>query len=465
MTPTHQNSIQYFKPQDPLLFVGDCMPFSHAGIFYFYYLQDENHHQALGGLGGHQWGLATSPDLRAWQHHPLALPITAEWEGSICTGSVLRHAGKFYAFYATRYRDYTQHLGLAVSTDGIHYEKQHPNPLFSPPAGYNPYHFRDPFAFHGPDGKIHLIVTALKEGGPIPERGGCLAHLVSSDPFQGWELGAPFFVPGTPDVPECADTFEWNGWYYLIFSSRLQAHYRMSRSPFGPWQRPPLDTFEPAAARVMKTAAWGQRRIGVAWVGTRAGGSDAAEMQWGGQAVFRELLQLPNGALRIRPLPEVQPAVKPETGLEVKPVTPAPRRVPAGWLLQRSGGLEALWAEDLPRDAHLRLRLRLGQGQGPFGLRLRAGGFESGYSLDINPAEASARLADQELRGWQPMGETVEIEITLYGTLLDVCLDGQHCLVTRGVEQNGNGLWIYAIDRELTVEEARVAPLEAPGIE
>lgn len=45
---------QYFKP-DGDFFVGDCMPFFHVGTFRLFYLLDENHHGALGGLGGHQW--------------------------------------------------------------------------------------------------------------------------------------------------------------------------------------------------------------------------------------------------------------------------------------------------------------------------------------------------------------------------------------------------------------------------
>ena len=110
--------MQYYKPDDPQLWVGDCMPFYHAGLFHFYYLLDEGHHQALGGLGGHQWAHATSPDLVTWTHHPLALPITQAGEVSICTGSVFHHGDTFYAFHAVRRPDWTQRLGIATSADG-----------------------------------------------------------------------------------------------------------------------------------------------------------------------------------------------------------------------------------------------------------------------------------------------------------------------------------------------------------
>ena len=152
--------MQYFKPEDPF-FVGDCMPFYHDGVFHLYYLLDENHHQSLNGLGGHQWAHATSTDLINWQHHPLAIPITEKWEGSICTGSAFYHSGTYYGFYATRMPDRTQHLSLATSTDSINFVKTQPNPFASPERGYSPYHHRDPCVFRDEDdGLFHMVVTA-----------------------------------------------------------------------------------------------------------------------------------------------------------------------------------------------------------------------------------------------------------------------------------------------------------------
>lgn len=441
-------SLQYYQPQKAGLFVGDCMPFSHEGRFFFYYLLDEGHHSGLGGLGGHQWALATSADLRSWEHHPLALPVDAEWEGSICTGSVFYHNGQYYAFYATRKRDYTQHLSLAVSPDGIHYRKTQPNPFFSPPAGYNPYHFRDPFAFQGEDGLFHLLVTACLDPHPLG-RGGCLAHLVSAD-LQAWEMREPFLVPGTPDVPECSDLFAWNGWYYLLFSSGLTAHYRMSHSQSGPWQHPGQDILEAPAARVMKTAAWEGRRIGVAWLGEREGDRDGGRLLWGGQAVFRELVQAPDGRLSVCFVPELAlPCGEPQV-----------ERVDGGLKLARVAGLEALSFAQIPTNARIRLLLRLGAGNGPFGLRLRAGeGFDSGYELLIEPALGRVRLFDQELVGLNLTGETLEVEIIMKGSILDVCLNRQHCLITRAIEQRGERLWIFAQDRACQVDSLDVRAL------
>src|SRR6478735_2338718 len=92
--------IQYFRPQGNNLFVGDCMPFYKDGTYYLYWLIDSAHHSALNGLGGHQWVLSTTKDLKHWTNYPIAIGIDEEWEKSICTGSVVYTDKKFYAFYA-----------------------------------------------------------------------------------------------------------------------------------------------------------------------------------------------------------------------------------------------------------------------------------------------------------------------------------------------------------------------------
>ncbi|MCX5685338.1 MAG: hypothetical protein NT049_16905, partial [Planctomycetota bacterium] len=215
-------SMQYYKPPDPFN-VGDTLPFFHDGVFHFYYLLDRGHHGAKGGLGAHQWAHASSTDLVRWQDHPLAVPITDEGEGSICTGSVFFHAGTFYAFYATRGTDRGERLSLATGTDGIRFTKTLPNPFLVPGPRYGS-GFRDPHVFRDAStGIFHLIVsTVLREGGRA-----CLAHYTSTD-LKKWEETEPFLVEEKKEVPECPDTFEWNDRYYLLFSYGQVARYRIA---------------------------------------------------------------------------------------------------------------------------------------------------------------------------------------------------------------------------------------------
>ena len=89
--------MQYWKPEGAF-FVGDCIPFWHDGVYHLFYLLDENHHQGLSGMGGHQWAHVTTSDLVHWHHHPLALAIDDDFERSICTGTPFFHDGRYLCF-------------------------------------------------------------------------------------------------------------------------------------------------------------------------------------------------------------------------------------------------------------------------------------------------------------------------------------------------------------------------------
>ena len=452
--------MQYFTP-DGNYFVGDCMPFCHDGVFRLFYLLDEGHHGALGGLGGHQWAQASTADLLHWEHHPLAIPITEEREGSICTGSAFFHEGTYYGFYATRMRDRTQHLSLATSHDGVRFEKTEPNPFASPPPGYDPVHYRDPFVFRDRgEGLFHMLVTAWLEDWPIGGRGGCLAHLASAD-LKHWENRKPFIVPGLPGAPECPDYFFWNGWYYLVFSNRGVARYRMSRGPFGPWLRPQVDALDGAAARVMKTAPFGEgRRLGVAWIGTSENNRDDGPFQWGGNAVFRELIQHDDGTLGAKFPDELTPGGEPLSVLQLSALDADTRVEGRSVHAAARQGLAAAVCSGIPRNARLAIRVLPQAGSPDFGLRLRAGEtFDSGYDLRFSPCDRVASLNDQCIYGVDGLDRPFSLEIVLREDIIDVCIDGRRTLIDRCPEQRGDRMLLYAQDSEVAFEVAEIAAL------
>ena len=446
--------MQYFKPPEANRFAGDCMPFFHDGVFHLFYLRDEGHHAWRNGLGGHQWAQATSRDLIHWQHHPLALAVEQDWEGSICTGSVIHHDGVYHAFYATRMPDWSQHLGHAVSTDGIHFDKTQPNPLLSPPPAYAPDHFRDPCVFRDErTGLFHMLVSAWHREHIIPARGGCLAHLVSRDLWR-WEMQSPFLTPGYLDVPECPDHFAWNGWYYLVFSNGGAARYRMSRDPLGPWAQPAVDTLDGDWVRVMKTAAFGDgRRIGVAWIGSREGDKDNGRFLWGGHIVCHEIIQHPDGSLGSAFVPEMtQPAVSPSS-LSMAPLTDAATVEGRAACLSPNSGLSAAAVRGLPQDARLKLRVQPASATGSFGVRLReAGPFDHGCELRILPSERRVTLHDAELLDVDGLDRPFMLDLVLHDDLIDVCIDGRRCMVNRFPEARGAGVTLFSHNANVTFE-------------
>jgi hypothetical protein len=457
--------MQYFKPEAPEQFVGDCMPFYHDGTFRLYYLIDEEHHQALNGLGGHQWAQASSTDLIHWTHHPLAIPLTEAWEGSICTGTTFYHRGTYYGFYATRRRDRTQHLSLAVSQDGIHFEKVTPELAF-PPSGYSPYHFRDPFVFQDEEsGRFHILVTAALDPYPIANRGGCLAHLVSQD-LQNWEMQEPFLLPGLPGAPECPDYFVWNGWYYLIFSHAGMAHYRLSRRPFGPWIRPTVDTFDGAMANVMKTAAFhGNRRIGAAWIGTREGNKDNGRRQFGGHTVFREVIQHNDGSLGTMFPAEMAPGRDLSAASMEFDVRSVIGNVHSGnqeLRLEAREGLAVAALDAVPRNVSIRLTCEPAAESAEFGLRLRASeDFAAGYELCLRPYEQRVTLNDQVIYSVDHLDRRFDLEVVLADEIIDVCIDNRRCIVDRCPEQTGDHLFFFCHNGDIAFRDIQIRPLHS----
>jgi beta-fructofuranosidase len=438
-------------------YVGDCFPFFHDGVYHFYYLFDRRHHASKFGLGAHQWAHASSRDMVSWDHHPLAVPITEEREGSICTGSVFFHGGTWYAFYATRFPDRSEHLSLAVGTDGISFAKTEPNPFASPLPPYRRGPFRDPFVFQDPrSGLFHMIVTAELANPPAAGRGGCLAHLTSSDLLH-WEQREPFLVTGYGDQPECSELFEWHGWYYLVFSCYGVAHYRIAHSPFGPWVRPRVDTFDGPLARVMKSAPFTRdRRIGAFFL---------AEGAYAGRAVFREIIQHDDGTLGSSWPREMVPPC----GATLSPRVEALGSGVSGELprlrVDASQGFSAAALPDLPRRYLFSASVRPERSDGAFGIGVRgAERFRDALMLDFQPSRRRVGWRHPSRPSWQEeetaalyevdgLERPFTVELVVLDDVLDVCIGRRRTLIAREAMRDGDWLFLYCHDAVVEFDE------------
>ncbi len=450
---------QYWRPRGHNVHAGDCMPFFHDGRFHLFYLFDRRHHRSKWGLGAHQWAHASTTDLRQWEHHPLAVAITDPIEGSICTGSTFFHEGTYYAFYAIRMSDGSAaQLCAATSRDGIHFTKQPPLATLKAPYVSGP--GRDPVVFRNPKtGLFHMLVTTELAEPPLPRRGGCLAQLVSSD-LSTWEQREPFIVPGYPGQPECPDYFFWNGWYYLVFSNNGVARYRMSREPLGPWHRPKVDVFDGPQASVMKTAAFsGGRRLGAAFLGD--GG-------YGGDVVFREILQHRDGTLGTRWPAELEPEATEPVALEFNGLTDGVAGDRQSVKLSAAGGLAVARVAGAADEYILHARVRLATGTGNFGLRW-TDDTSAGQELRFEPAREKAgfRGADassvdeaehSSIYGVAGLDQPFEFELVVKRNLVDLCVDGRRTLVAR-LAVDGPKLAFFAHNADVTYEQIQLRPL------
>jgi hypothetical protein len=308
-----------------------------------------------------------------------------------------------------------------------------------------------------------MLVTAQQVDTTLPGYGNCLAHLISGD-LVHWQMVKPFLIPGFPDAPECPDYFVWNEWHYLVFSNGLQARYRMARSAQGPWLRPPLDLLDGPWGRVMKTAPYhNNRRLGVAWLGTRTGDLDSGKLQWGGHLLFRELVQQADGTLGSKFVPEMTRLLK----ISAAPLALQPRALTPGVTiaggeidLHAPEGLAVASVSGIPRNAYLSMTLLPAPGARRFGLQLRTtGGLADGYGLVLQPDARRVELYDAALCPVLDLDAPVTLEILLKDDIIDLCLDERHCLVNRCPEQHGDHLAFFVHNGSVMVRALQMRSL------
>lgn len=298
--PVTRSGITTADIRRPGVNIGDCMPYSDEsgdGLYHLFYLYDRHHHNSKWHLGAHQWAHIATEDFRVWTEYPMAVPVTQQWEGSICTGSVIRCGNLWYAWYAVRMADRSPaHLTCAVSDDLIHFKKS--SSYFTIPEGYDPGAARDPKLFSC-GGQYHMLVTTKLQ----LDGSGCLAHLVNDEmAVTGWRDAGCIMrwndrcAPGSPEwnkVPECADWFGIGDFFYLVFGIGSVSRYMFSKAPFGPWTCPGDNTIPCGAVPKSAVLPGADRRIFMGFVG---------EGGYAGSLCAAEAFQNHDGTLRFKQL-------------------------------------------------------------------------------------------------------------------------------------------------------------------
>ncbi len=282
------------KREDDAWF-GDAVPFYWEGTWHLFYVWDQGH--LILPRVCHAWGHFISKDLVHWEEAPMA--IEPGEEASCGTGTVMEKDGVFHLFYLGRYFStngvMSETMCHATSTDLVHWTKDPKNPFSRADlTRYSVKDWRDGFPIWNPKAQEWwmLLTSSLKDG-PEPFRGS--VGLLASKDFENWEPRDPYWAPALGRHLECPDLFEWNGWWYLVFSGgyghAVGTLYRKSRSMFGPWESATIDTFDGPCFYAAKTAGDANRRMIFGWTGTRKGDTDTGGMQWGGHGIMREIVQ------------------------------------------------------------------------------------------------------------------------------------------------------------------------------
>lgn len=455
-------NLQYFKPVEKHLFTGDCMPYYHKGTFYIYWLLDEGHHAGLGGLGGHQWALSTSKDLINWTHYPVAVGIDEDWEKSICTGSVIADKGKFYAFYSTRVKDAKgvhEQLSYAMSEDeGKSYVKQKPNPFYYAPQECVSRDFRDPKIFKDKEGVYHLFISGYKKEPEIDGFGGYLVHLISKDLKDWKEIESP--LTGQVATPECSDYFQWNGWYYLLYSTGGDTYYVKSKKPYGPWEYPSTQAFVEQWASVYKTAEYkDNRRIAVAYMPCRSNNKDFDGPIWGGNMLLREVVQGSDGTLYTKFLSESLPQMSllqmPEVEIPVgsKTVSYSDGKL----IIDSPNGTSVASISDLPVNYRITMEIQPLSNYDEIGLFVRATDKrERGYKIELNANKESAFIYNTGINTVKDMRKTIILDLILKDEFIDMNINGKRSVINRLPEKKGQKLFFFLKNGSATIKNINI---------
>lgn len=166
------------------------------------------------------WGHAKSKDLIHWENLPVAIGPENNYDQMGCwSGCSFEKDGKMIVYYTGLDGDKWQKQHMAISEDGINFEKYENNPVLGETlCEADKKDFRDPFIWKHED-KLYMLLGSTKNGF------GCIPVYVSQDGLN-WEF-KNFLVESLGElgtVCECPNFFEVDGKYVLFISPHGMNH-------------------------------------------------------------------------------------------------------------------------------------------------------------------------------------------------------------------------------------------------
>ena len=188
------------------------------GFIYYqgYYHLFYQFHPYEAKWGPMHWGHARSKNLIDWEHLPVALAPDLSHEDGCFSGGATLFDDKLYLMYTSHYHQefQRQEQSLAVSTDGIHFQKGYApvitiNDL---PKQASKVDFRDPNPVTI-DGKHFILIGSSTQD----KKGQILVY--QTEDFKTYHFVNNILHPFFGEIAECPDLFELDGKHVLLFSA------------------------------------------------------------------------------------------------------------------------------------------------------------------------------------------------------------------------------------------------------
>ena len=334
----HQWRLQYHV-MPPANWMNDPNGFSfYNGEYHLFY----QHHPFGPEWGPMHWGHVKSTDLVNWEHLPIALAPSEEYDKDGCfSGSAIEKDGQLFLIYTGNVwiegnldEDLKQVQAVAVSEDGIHFTKLNANPIITetPEGDINTFHFRDPKVWKHKESYYMVLGSKTKNN-----RGQVL--LYQSDDLLNWKF-ISVMAKGEGNFGfmwECPDLFELNGKDVLVMSPQGvnpegnnyhnlhqsgyvmgQLNYQTGHLDHGPFYM--LDHgFDFYAPQTMIDDRG--RRILIAWMDMWESDMPTQKYNYSGAMTIPRIVIMKDDKLYTEPVPELQSLRKDEVTYQDVKVT------------------------------------------------------------------------------------------------------------------------------------------------
>lgn len=466
----------FYKPENA--YCGDVIPYYDTdGKFKPFYLKKWRDYEGDDRIEG--WHMLTTDDNLHYSEHPCH--VTGG------TGSILKVGNIYHMFYCKFERQYNpvkQWVHHAISKDGMQtWEELLEERFQADDHIYEITDLRDPFVIWNEDKNEYWMLVAAQAKGTT-KRKGCVGLLTSSD-LKIWKFEQPFYAPSTnTSALECPDLFQIGDWWYLIYSSytdRFQTVYRMSRSMYGPWITPEVDTFDTRAFYAAKSGSDGKKRYLYGWNPTRNydmwkfnpetyHGDDYNTWDWGGNIIVHEIGQNADGTLMVSPLQSMNQTFTQEIQTEVLPLTGEWQVNSDGWEIESPYSFSAMKLNCIPDICKFECEVTFYGKVRQFGVALQIDdGFDMGYYLALEPFrkrvqyktgirfyEDGGKKFPYEVEMERPLdlksGKKVKITLYIQNSILVAYFDNQVALSTRMFNYKKRNFGLFASDGSVSFE-------------
>ncbi|WP_431801010.1 glycoside hydrolase family 32 protein [Halobacillus andaensis] len=286
----------------------------HKGIYHLFY----QHNPYGADWGPMHWGHAVSKDLIHWEHQPVALAPSEEYDFEEENQDIGCFSGSAVSKGDELFLIYTGHVegkspkevqAAASSLDGIYFNKHSENPVIEKPPEHLSQDFRDPKVWRH-NGDWYMVVGSSVSGkGAVP--------LYKSQDLLNWsyEGEALEATESQGDMWECPDLFPIEDKHALIVSPMnmsngkniiMVGEMNYEEGKFTPESVKEIDNGNDFYAAQTFEDEQG-RRILIAWMDTWQTDFPTKSEGWAGaMTIPRQVVLDDNRQVKLLPVPELQ---------------------------------------------------------------------------------------------------------------------------------------------------------------